>query len=361
MGVHLRTGRHSSSLRNLMAGLTAIFVLGLSIPLWADEVLLQRLTIDDQGNFIVLFSLLGEDGQPIDDVSMSDVTLEAVSASGDSQTLTFSTPEVGPFAESGMPFRIIALVPDTDLFNGTEGDPNWPNAENLRSSLMDSLNHLPQRDDLFVDVGMYNIDLIWIPGYSTNQLSELGTELLGLDYATGPSTADSRVEDPFAALEMANRARLMRRDRTPGAEDFVHFFIVVTSTLTTYWADELTAALSGARAILDDPAVGHVVPMLLVYDPFGSETSESLDSYEQFAQAFTPDRGVYRVAVGRAQALSQLGLMLQGIATSFVLTFNNSELEAGQDYVFRLSISDSASNDLTAPVVPLAAPAQPTE
>lgn len=361
MGGHLRTGRYHSRLRSSVAGLTALFVLVLSIPLWADEVLLQRLTTDDQGNFIVLFSLLDSDGQPVDDVSMSDVTLEAVSASGDSQTLTLGTPEVGPFTDSGMPFRIIALVPDTDLFNGTEGDPNWPNAENLRSSLMDSLNILPQRDDLFVDVGMYNIDLIWIPGYSTNQLSDLGADLLGTEYATGPATADSRVEDPFAALEMANRARLMRRDRTPGAEDFVHFFIVVTSTLTTYWADELTAALNGAREILDNSAVDHVVPMLLVYDPFGSETSESLDGYEQFAQAFTPDRGVYRVAVGREQALSQLGLMIQGIATSFVLSFDNSELEASQNYVFRLSVSDTVSNDLEAQVVPRAAPTQPTE
>ena len=183
-----------------MATLTVISVVMMAMPLWADIVKLRRLTNDEQGDFVVLFSVLDGNRDPVSDradIPITGIKLEAGEQLAELQQLDLDDAEIQTLQTYPVPFRIFVLIPDTRLFNGVVGDVTWPDASRLRSSLTESLGTLPQRSDIRIQIGVYNSDVTWLPEYNTTQLQELSTTLLSEDYAEPPDTLDAATEDPF--------------------------------------------------------------------------------------------------------------------------------------------------------------------
>ena len=337
--------RINKSMRYLMPILTAVLVLMTSMPLWADVLKLRRVTTDEQGNFVVLFSVLDDNRDPMSDVaemSASVIQVQAGDQLAELQELEIGSAEIDTFESYQVPVRIVILLPDTDLFNGVEGDSTWPDASLLRSSVAQSLLTLPQRSDIHIDIGMYNADVSWLPEVDSTQIHELSTTLLSSDYAEPPGTTDARSEDPFGAIDHTYRTRLRRQARDPGDDSFVTFFVVVTSCASrvggTAHFDEQVEEL---RNTLDDRSVADVVPMVVIYDPFATDEwlNDPGGEYLRFAQGVTLDRGIYRMAstsVGVESALSQT---FDEIVSSFFLSFNNTQLDGDRHHTFRLNLT----------------------
>lgn len=342
--------RRSCSLRRATATLTVMFVVMMSIPLWADVVKLRRLMTDETGDFVVFFSVLDSNRDPVSDpaeIPLSGIKLEAGDQLAELEQLELDSATIETLQSYQVPFRVFVLIPDTDLFNGSEVDAVWPDESGLRSSLTEAMQMLPERSDIRLHVGVYNRDVTWLPEYNTTQVDELRATLLSADYAEPPTTLDSRVEDPFGAIDSTYRNRLRRQSRPPGGDDFVYFFIMVTSSQAQVdITQEFNESIEEFRQVFDNNDMADVIPMILVYDPFASDDIYvSGGEHLRFAQGLTPDRGTYRLAGNPDQAERALSQMFDEIGSSFILRFNNSGLEGDRNYYFRLKVTPQGGEE----------------
>lgn len=322
---------HMNSLVMLTAAVTVTL---FSMPLQADIAKLWRLTCDHRGNCDLLFSVMDADNNPIDDTGLAlpDIRLEIGAQLNDLEEVELEEGRLQTLADWEYPLQVRVLLPNVELFNGLEGDSAWPDASGIRSALVESLETIPQRRSNTVQIGLYNDAITWLPEVDTTQLEEVRAALLGTDDSTRRSYPRTGIEDPFAAIDWTYRNELRRQAREPGGNDFVHFFIVVTSSQSPVTGTAgFEDAIEEYRQALDNMDMIDVIPLFIVYDP--SATDEELNDPEgehlRFAQGLTPDRGTYRLANDEPGFRHAIEQTVEQIASSFFLTVDNNPLAAG--------------------------------
>ena len=352
---------HSGTMRAFIA-FTVVVLVGVcmgSVAV-ADVVRLRHMLTDANGNFTVLMSVLDDQREPFTDPSQLPTSGIIVRA-GDAPAELGDIELAGPRGENEAdqptltllrdyeaPIRLVIMLPNTNLFTGfAEQDPDFPDQSELRRALLGALQQLPSRSDISIQVGLYNDEVRWLPVYNTEQLTNLRAELEGDQWLAQGSSA--RTEDPFTAIDNAYRTRLRRQSREAGSNDFITFFIVVSSgSPRVDEGGELGQEAQSRRTRLSGNDVEDVVTMTVVYRP-GSIRSEvidpALDPY-RFAMGVTPESGTYRLESNTQGIRSALQQTIDEINSSMVLRFHNNDLEPDQNYYFQLSVTPDGGSSL---------------
>ena len=327
---------------------TGVIVALFSMPLRADVVKLWRVSCDDGGTCTFLFSVLDDDQAPIGDAQnlLSDIRLEAGPEFAEMTELELGSVRIQTLETSQLPFQIHVLLPSTDLFNGVEGEPSWPDVSGLRSAVIEALRTLPQQQNITLQIGMYNDDITWLSEVDTTQIEEISATLLNTDYATPRAYPEARIEDPFGAIDATYRTELRRQAREPGRSDFVHFFVMVTSSQSPVaGTEQFDDAVDEYREVLDNRGIVDVIPLFIVFDPAATdvELSDPEGEHQRFAQGIVPDRGPYRFANSEERFRRVIQETVEQVTSSFVLVAENNPL--GRDLVggtayTRLSFDD---------------------
>jgi hypothetical protein len=314
----------------------------------ANDLKLRRLSTDENGDFIVLFSVLTEEKDPISDPSQiptSDIKLEAGENPAELQTLDLDDPTLTTLRDYQLPFRIVILLPDVDLFNGVADDPNRPDAEGVRNALEQAVSTLPERSDITIDVGLYNQDIRWLPSYNTTQRAELGSELRRSSSVSPPGT---RLEDPFNAIKRTVRNRLRRQARDRSANDYIYYLIVVTSSLTQVDTEEFGRQAAEVKSLLTDRNMEDVTTQIIVYLPrTDSDYLLNADNSPlRFASGVTPESGTYRIVGNVTDFRNAFQQTIDEIASTMVLRFNNTQLPTDANYTFKMTLTPEGGSEL---------------
>ena len=312
----------------------------------ADLLKLRRLLTDEQGMFTVLFSLLDSNRDPISDperIPLETVMMVAGEDTAEMGNLGVDEPTLMHLKDYTTPIRIYVLIPNNDLFNGTSDDSRRPDASGLRNALVHSLQLSPQRDDVAIRIGVYNESVSWMPEFMASQVQDLEREIMRDRWVADPGT---RAENPFNAITLAQRSYLRRGSREGGA--FVYFFIIVTSTLTTVETEEFSDEVSRIRELLSGDDMADVVTQVLVYRPYANydTLNEPGGDPVRFATGITPPSGSYRLAGNSSDAQTAMEQTFDEIWSSFVLRFENTQLDADLNYYFKMSLTPSGGNQL---------------
>lgn len=326
------------------------FVLaGLSAPLaHADQVKLRHILTDQEGNFTVLFSLLDNNRDPVpnpNEIPSQSIRMWAGEERADLTEMDLDGVSIVPLREYQASFQVYILLPNTDQFNGTAQDADRPDHAQLRTAVSQALQSLPaDRTDIRINLAVYNQEIQWLPQYDMTRLAELRVELNRQLWVAPTGTF---LEDPFSAITNAYRTRLRRQSREAGMQDFMHFFIVVSSSLTNVdtASAEFGQEAQRVRGLLTGRDMSDVVTMVIVYYP-GADAQTLTDPAREpirFATGVTPEDGTYRI-VGDIQAIqSALQQTIDEINSSMVLRFNNTQLEPDRPLFFKLALTRSGS------------------
>ena len=335
------SGRAGWCGRLLLVAATLALVCGSAS---ADVVRLRHLLTDEVGDFTALFSVLDGNRAPIssrEELPTSGISMEAGADPANLSTMELEDISLEPLRDYGAPFRLFVLIPNTDQFNGfvNEDGSRPQDASGVRRAVRQALQTLPQRTDIKVTLGVYNTEVQWLPEFDTTRLSELSAELDRPTWVARPSTFG---EDPFAAIENAVRTKLRREARQAGGQDFAYFFVIVTSAQTPI-ADpaEYGQRVDRLRGLLSGRDMSDVITLTVVYTPATNAQTLNDPSGEQvrFAQGVTPEDGTYRI-VGDVEAIqAAMQQTVDEIGSSFVMRFNNKELETDKNLHFRLSVT----------------------
>jgi hypothetical protein len=340
------TARTRSTHRLLVCVLLLLLLAPLSAA--ADTLDLRRVITDENGDFTVFFSVVRDSGEPIADpaqLPIESITLQAGSDPVELSALALSSPSLTTLDAEPIPFQIVMLLPDTDLFNGMGDDPARPDAVGLRRAVTQALVVLPERADVTLRVGLYNDRVRWLDPYSTLQLDELSAALMGPEAASPPGT---RMEDPFSAISIAYRTILRRQARDRESQDQIHFLLVVTSAMTPVDSEEFNREIQRVNGLLVDRSMQDVVTQVIVYFPFVDDEyllSPENEPY-RFATGVTPPNGSYRLASNLSAIRRAMQQTVDEIDSTMVLRFNNTELEDESNYHFQLTLTPEGGAEL---------------
>ncbi|MBN1946181.1 MAG: FHA domain-containing protein [Bradymonadales bacterium] len=337
----VRTSRTGKPI--LLAGVLLLAVLSAGTA-HADLLKLRRLLTDEEGIFTVLFSLVDNNRDPISDpqrIPLEGIGMVAGEDAATLEPLSIKNPSIMHLRDYANPFRVYILIPNNDLFNGTEDDTRRPDASGLRNALVHALQLAPPRDDVFIRIGVYNETVSWLPEFTSAQVAELSTELMRPRWIADPGT---RAENPFNAITLAQRTYLRRGSRESGA--FVYFFIVVTSTLTTVESEEFSNEVSRIRELLSGDDMADVITQVIVYRPYTNydTLNEPGGDPVRFATGVAPPSGTYRLAGSATDVQTAFEQTLDEIWSSFVLRFTNKALEPDINYYFKMSMTPSGGS-----------------
>jgi hypothetical protein len=321
----------------------------------ADVVRLRRLQTDDTGMFTVLFSVLDSNRDPVPDpTSVPISSIHLLAGTNPAELSEIQMVEAQPLItmrDYPAPFRVFILLPNQDLFNGEEGNANRPDAQGMRAALAQAVQTLPQRADIRLFVGVYNQDVRWLPEFNTTQFQELSSALTRSEYVAPPGT---RVEDPFNAIDVAYRTKLRRQARVEAGQDFIYYFIIVTSALTQVADSEtFTERATRLRGLLGEDDMSDVTTMVIVYNPLYDDTLLNDPGGEpiRFAQGVTPEGGTYRI-VGNVEGIrAAFQQSVDEIRSAFVLRFNNTQLEGDVNYHFKIQVTPQGGEQIESNVI----------
>ena len=335
----------------------AVLLTGLAaIQAQADVLKLRHLLTDEEGNFTVLFSLLDGNRDPISDrdqVPTSSIELRAGDDQANLEEMDLDPEEITltQLRDYGAPFRVFILLPNTDQFNGfaNPDGSRRQDASGVRRAIKAALATLPSETSINVNLGVYNTSgsgLQWLPERDTTRLQELNADLDGTTWLAQPGTFG---EDPFAAIESAIRTKLRRDARPAGGQDFMYFLIIVTSAQTPV-ADpaEYGQRVERLRGLLSGRDMSDVVTLTVVYTPDTNAQTLNLPSGDQirFATGVTPEDGTYRI-VGDVEAIqAAMQQTVDEIGSSFVMRFENRELETDKNLHFEMSVTPSGGSEV---------------
>jgi hypothetical protein len=327
----------------------ALLSAALPLTVSAEVIKLRRIVTDEEGNFTVLFSLLSQSGgDPISDpaqVPLANLSMSAGDSPAELQAMELDEPSLTLLREYGAPIRVVIMLPNTAQFNGVPDDASYPDQWGLRSALRGALQTLPERTDITIQVGFYNDEVEWLPEFNTTQLANLSAQLESQDYAAVGTSA--YFENPFGAIDVAYRNKLRRQSRQGPRNDFVHFFILVTSgSPQVDEGGELGVAAQGARTQLTGTDVSDVVTMTVVYAPDTSRQILMNPSGEpvRFAEGVTPESGSYRITGSAAGIREAMQQTIDEINSSFILRFNNTDLETDRNLQFRMALAQEGAS-----------------
>ena len=354
-----RPSQHQHIRQSLVALGVLLFTFA-SFPAGADVVKLRHMQTDEEGGFTVLFSTLDSNRDPISDrreLPASGILMSGGEDPANLEEMELDELSLSPLREYGAPFRLFILVPNTDQFNGfANPDGSRPSdASGVRRAVRQALQTLPQETNIKITVGVYNTEVQWLPEFDTTRWSELSAELNRNTWVAPPGTFG---EDPFAAIENAVRTKLRREARPAGGQDFAYFFVIVTSSQTPI-ADpaEYGQRVDRLRGLLSGRDMSDVVTLTVVYTPATNAQTLNDPSGEQvrFATGVTPEDGTYRI-VGDVESIqTAMQQTIDEIGSSFVMRFNNTQLQADKNLHFQLTVtprggSETESNLLVAHV-----------
>ncbi|MCA9563386.1 MAG: hypothetical protein KC561_07850, partial [Myxococcales bacterium] len=351
----------SSNRKYFVAAIWFVLTVLVAGPAFADKTMLRHLVTDEEGNFTVLFSILDGNRDPLADPSLvptGNIQMSAGPSPADLSPMELTEPNLTTLERYGAPFRIVILLPNTDQFNGTIAQEALrPDAAELRGALQEALRSLPQTTDITIELGFYNEQVEWIPqSFNATQIEELSSEMMRDVWVADPGMF---FEDPFSAMDNAYRTRLRRQSQPPG-DNFVHFFIFVTSS--TNREDDESAGFSQQveriRGLMGGRDMSNVVVLPIIYVPSTNRQTLSDPSRlpMRFATGVTPDSGTYRI-VGDIQSIRAAMLQtIDEIKSSFILRFTNKDLESDTNLTFRMTAQPTGgeaiqSNTMEAHVV----------
>jgi hypothetical protein len=317
-----------------VAGVTLALLL-VAVPALAQDVRLRRVAVEADGSFEVLFTVLdGDHAVPLETLGLTpgQLTLSAGRTSDALAPMDLSAATVTGFATEELPYRVIVLLPNTDLFNGTVDDPARPDASGLRGAVADALASLPPRPDIELYLAVYDVDMDWLPSFDGTTTGSLRETLFSAEAVSSPGHFS---EDPIRAADLGFSGYGRR-----ASGNFVTYLVLVTSSLTVHESDLLGSESTRIRNMLEDPAVGHVVTQIIVYNPAFDDTmlQDPASAPVQFATQIAPSSGNARLvntAEGVRQAFEQVVGEIQNAA---VMRFRAPALEAGLEYVFQLAV-----------------------
>lgn len=315
----------------LSLSLTIAWCVLMAAPALATELQLRRVALNQEGEYEIMFALLEDDGSiaPGEWVN-GDALALAGGPNPDALTLlTAEGAELERLGDSPLPFRVVLLLPNTDLFNGMAGSPERPDASGLRAAAATALGQLPSRGDIEVYAGVFNTELDWLPGALGSTVAEVAAALTGTDY-TAPG--GRLMEDALRAIDLGFSGYCRRRRNF-----FATFLVPVTSTYSVREDDHVSDEMQRARALLEDPSLGHVVTLPVGYVPYVGD-EELLGNPTLFMTALTPPHGRYRLANDVAGAQNALSQAVQDIVQAWVLSFSApGGPQHGATYSFQLS------------------------
>ena len=318
----------------LCAVLLALCTVSNAKPATADVLKLKRVTVNEAGEYEVLFSMLDSERNAPSDVSAINVADVALAGGPDPASLTFLSPEgatIERLADSGLPFRVVVLLPNTDLFNGTVDSPDRPDASGLRGALSEALALVPAREDVGVYVGVFNVNLDWLPGATGATLDALRQALVDPQFVAEPGHF---AEDPLRAIDLGFNG-YCRQQRG----NFATFLVAVTSAMAIHGVDPTSPDMQRLRGLLDDPEFGHVVALPVVYAPdFSIETLfDPQGDQFGFSNAITPERGTWRLTNTREGIQTVMRQVFEEVSSAFVLRFQSAgDVNRGRTYAFQL-------------------------
>jgi hypothetical protein len=316
-----------------------------ALSVQAEVVHLRQIETDESGGFTVLFSVLDR-GEPVggDAITLNDLVVEAGQSQSEMELLELDDQLLLPLRDFDEPFRVVFLLPDTRLFNDSFDS-------GLRQAFLQAVRTLPARPDIHVRVGLFNDDVYWLPSeYDTTRLEELESDL-------ARRVSDEFMEDPLNAVENTVRSQLSRESRPRGNNDFITFFVPVTSGEQSGNEDEVVRRLTTLRERLESREFSDVVTLSLIYVP-GTDDELVLNdpgsAGVRFAEGLSPNGSNYRIEGTRAGIQSAFQETIDEISRTYVLRFNNRELESDRNHHFRLELTRdgglSSSNVLEAHV-----------
>lgn len=315
----------------------------------ADTLKLKRVTVNESGQYEVLFSLLDDEQGVRGDTSAVNLADLAVAGGPTPESLTFLAPEAATIerlGDSGLPYRVVVLLPNTDLFNGITDSPERPDASGLRAAVSAALGSVPPRENVGVYVGVFNVNLDWIPGATGAALAPLQAALTDAQFVAG---GGHFAEDPLRAIDLGFNG-YCRNQRG----NFATFLVPVTSAMAIHGVDPSSPDMVRLRGFLDDPEFGHVVALPVVYAPdfsFDALVDPAGDQIS-FAAAITPDHGTWRMTSSSEGIQTAIGQVFDEMSSAFVLRFQSAgDANRGTTYAFQLSLSQADGTRLESNVL----------
>jgi len=302
----------------------------------AEDLKLRVVDIGADGTWQVMFTLTEGDQIAYDDPSLlepgmfevlagpSESALAPIAAQG--ATLTTMNAE-------SLPFRVVVLLPNSDMFNGLQNDPGRPDAAGVRGAVGEALQRLPARADVNVWAALYNVNVDSLPEFDGARTAQLATELMAPQWVAPPSHF---IEDPIRALDLGYSAFC----RNAGG-NFAVFLVAVTSSLTVHESDVLGPELERIGTLLEEESAGRLVVETIVYNPaFGDDVLLDPESDPvRFANGITPHSGTSRLVNSADGFRTAMGQVISEIEHSYILSFSNSDLPSDTDHVVRLRMT----------------------
>jgi len=308
---------------------------------------------DDEGNFTVLFTVLDSQRDAVantDLLPMESIRFRAGDTVADLEQVELNEPNLSLLRDYPAGIRIVILLPNTRQFTGSTEDAGYPDHFGLRGALMEALESLPQRENIAIEVGVFNTSASWLPRYNSTpeSLRRLRADLQGTDWIAEGTAAFQ--EDPFAAINAAFNRSLRRQARDQRGDFFVTFFLIISNgSPLVDEGGELGDLAQSAQTRLSSADVADVVTLTTVYVPDHQDqfvTAPNGDPYS-FAVGVTPESGTFRLT-GNAQGIRRyLEQVINEINYSMVLQFNNDDLEPDTNLYFDLAVTPSGGPELS--------------